>query len=311
METQFTPPLRLILTHLCNGNCVFCHKEGFGEKGTMDWTTICDCSSVAEELGIPSISLTGGEPTIRKDLATIINGLQNRYSGHVCLTTNGYALSNLHNKINRPLHTVNLSMISFNKDLWEKYQNVAPQKALSDIQLLSALNKNLNIVITDDNYREINDTISCCIDNSISLDIMFELKRYNKSDIAIQQFVLYSFLKLGTPIIQYGPTPSLTINVGNACKISIKHPVLTSLVRWDVCHGCKQISSCFERICAIRVYPNGIVTPCLNHEIVANGECIKDKIQNTYQLLGQIKITYVELSELIVNSGFNFNLMKI
>lgn len=305
------PPLRLILTHLCNGNCAFCHKEGFEENGTMDWTTICDCASVAEKLGIPSISLTGGEPTIREDLASIINGLQSRYSRHVCLTTNGHALSNLHNKINKPLHTVNLSMVSFDKNLWEKYQNVEPQKALSDVQLLSASRKNLNIVMTDDNYREIDDIISYCIGNSISLDIMFELKKYDKSDIAIQQFVLCSFLKLGTPLIQYGPTPSLTINAGNVCKISIKHPVLTSLVRWDVCNGCKQILSCFERVCAIRVYPNGTVTPCLNHEIIADGECIKDKIQNTYQLLGQIKIMHVELSELIVNNGFNFELMKM
>lgn len=311
METQFMPPLRLILTHLCNGNCAFCHKEGFEEKGTMDWATICDCASVAEELGIPNISLTGGEPTIREDLAFIINGLQSKYSGHVCLTTNGHALSSLHRKINKPLHTVNLSMVSLGENLWEKYQNVAPQKALGDMQLLLASNKNLNIVITDDNYREIDDIISYCIGNSISLDIMFELKKYDKSDIAIQQFVLCRFLKLGTPIIQYGPTPSLTINVGNACKISIKHPVLTSLIRWDICHGCKQISSCFERICAVRVYPNGTITPCLNHEIVANGEFIKDKIQNAYQLLGQIKIMHVELSELIVNNGFNFELMKM
>ncbi len=311
MKTQFMPPLRLILTHLCNGNCAFCHKEGFEEKGTMDMATICDCADAAEKLGIPNISLTGGEPTVREDLATIITMLQSRYSGHVCLTTNGYALFNLHNKIYKPLHTVNLSIISINNTLWGKYQNVVPQKALSDVRLLSATNKNLNVVITDDNYREIDDIISYCIDNSISLDIMFELKKYDKSDLAIQQFILRSFLKLGTPIIQYGPTPSLTINVGSACKISIKHPVLTSLVKWDVCHECKQISGCFERICAIRVYPNGTVTSCLNHEIIVNGECIKDKIQNAYQVLGQIKITHVKLSELIVSSGFNFDLMKM
>lgn len=305
------PPLRLILTHLCNGNCAFCHKEGFEEIGTMDWATIYDCANVAEELGIPSVSLTGGEPTIREDLAFIINGLQSRYSGHVCLTTNGHNLSSLHCKINKPLHTVNLSMVSLGNNLWEEYQNVVPQKALMDMQLLSASSKNLNVVITGDNYREIDDIVLYCIRNSISLDIMFELKKYDKSDIAIQQFILCNFLKLGTPMIQYGSTPSLTVNVGNACRISIKHPVLTSLVKWDICNGCKHILSCFERICAIRVYPDGTVTPCLNHGIIADGEGIKDKIKNAYQLLGRIKIMQVELSELIINNRFNFELMKI
>ena len=172
------PPLRLILTNQCNGKCAFCHKEGFKNKGTMDLETMYDCANIAEELGIPSISLTGGEPTTREDLATIINGLQSRYSGHVCLTTNGYALSNLHNKISKPLHTANLSIVSFDKNVWEKYQNVVLPKALGDLQLLSATNKNLNIVITDDNFHEIDDIISYCIENSLSLDIMFRTKYF-------------------------------------------------------------------------------------------------------------------------------------
>ena len=69
-------------------------------------------------------------------------------------------------------------MVSFDKNVWEKYQNVVLPKALGDLQLLSATNKNLNIVITDDNFHEIDDIISYCIENSLSLDIMFRTKYF-------------------------------------------------------------------------------------------------------------------------------------
>ncbi len=265
----------------------------------MGWSTIRECAVVAEELSIPGISLTGGEPTLRTDLGAIIVELQDLYSGHICLTTNGYALSELYHTVNKPLHTINLSICTLSDALWKSYQNVSPEKALDAVHYIPALHKNLNVVITNDNYREIDNIISFCISSSMSLDIMFELKKYDEIDRVMQKFVLDCFLKYGSPIIQFGSTPSLTINIDSTCSVSIKHPMLTSLVKWELCHNCVYASNCFERVCSVRVYPDETVTPCLNHTIVATGKHLVDKIRNAYQILGQVTVTNISVSSLM------------
>ena len=307
MKSNFVPPLRLILTNRCNGLCPFCHKEGYQGNSDMVWQDICACANTAEELALPNITLTGGEPTLRADLPDIISELQKRYSGHISLTTNGYNLEQTAESLQIPLYAVNLSVSSFSQNLWGKYQNVLPKKAIKSLLTVPAINKKFNIVITKDNYQEIKDIISFCISNSISLDIMFELKEYNTEDLLIQKFILTFFSKLGEPIIHYGPTPSLTIEINDTCKISIKHPTLSSLVKWDICCQCKVVSECFERVCAVRVYPNGIVTPCLNHSIIVDKgdqKELKDRIYDAYDVLGKCEAFHIGEEKLILNNTF-------
>lgn len=160
MKSNFVPPLRLILTNRCNGLCPFCHKEGYQGNSDMFWQDICTCANTAEELALPNITLTGGEPTLRADLPDIISELQKRYSGHISLTTNGYNLEQTAESLQIPLYAVNLSVSSFSQNLWRKYQNVLPGKAIKSLLAVPAIKKKFNIVITKDNYQEIKDIIS-------------------------------------------------------------------------------------------------------------------------------------------------------
>jgi cyclic pyranopterin phosphate synthase len=92
------PYLRLSLTDLCNFSCQYCLPNGYQK------TTASSCFLTAEEvvrlvtafagLGTEKIRLTGGEPTLRKDL-THISSLISKISGisTIAITTNGYNLS--------------------------------------------------------------------------------------------------------------------------------------------------------------------------------------------------------------------------
>jgi cyclic pyranopterin phosphate synthase len=85
--------LRISLTQRCNFNCFFCHEEGecdHGGEATAE--EIEDLVSVAAELSIRKIKLTGGEPLIREDVVDVVR----RVAAHVeevSMTTNGFHLA--------------------------------------------------------------------------------------------------------------------------------------------------------------------------------------------------------------------------
>jgi len=90
---QYSAPLRmdLALTFKCQNNCVHCYAGGpheTPELNTTQWKEIIDRLS---QIGIFILTFTGGEPTLREDLAELLQYAQNR--GMVTgLITNGRKL---------------------------------------------------------------------------------------------------------------------------------------------------------------------------------------------------------------------------
>ena len=93
-QINFNPPLKLIITTKCNGKCYYCHKEGsrnLFDIPDMPKKLIWECVKLINELHIPHLSLSGGEPTMRSDLADIINELCKQSPDiRIKLTSNGY-----------------------------------------------------------------------------------------------------------------------------------------------------------------------------------------------------------------------------
>ncbi|MFB6163554.1 MAG: GTP 3',8-cyclase MoaA [Haloarculaceae archaeon] len=87
--------VRISLTDRCNFDCVYCHNEGLGDtRGPMaprdDEMTTDDVVAfleVAAEFGVDAAKFTGGEPTLREDLAEIIERTPDGME--TSLTTNG------------------------------------------------------------------------------------------------------------------------------------------------------------------------------------------------------------------------------
>lgn len=258
------PPLRLVVNSICNGHCSYCHFEGNDSDGEMPLETIRACAIIANKLSIPNVAITGGEPTLRNDLVEIIKIISEESpDSKISITTNGAMLFKLIDKKPLDIYNLNLSISSFNKEIAKKYQNVDPSMALKAFKTYNAKSKNLNIVITKDNYLEIDIILEYCINNSISLDLMFELKKYDIEDIGIQKYVFSKLETIGKPYILLENIPKLVVKVSHACTITVKHPLLSSMQNFDFCQSCDQNQNCFERICAIRVFPDSSVSPCL------------------------------------------------
>jgi radical SAM protein with 4Fe4S-binding SPASM domain len=86
------------LTYRCNIKCRFCYascrcrgdddrKTDRGEMSTSDAKTLL--RKIRDEAGVPSVSFTGGEPTMRNDLADLIRFASHTLGMRVNLITNG------------------------------------------------------------------------------------------------------------------------------------------------------------------------------------------------------------------------------
>ncbi len=91
--------LRVSVTDRCNLRCIYCMPEGgmdFHDKDELlqapDFEAI---AAAAVEIGITHIKITGGEPTVRRDLLDILRRLADLGPDDLSLTTNGLQLHRL------------------------------------------------------------------------------------------------------------------------------------------------------------------------------------------------------------------------
>ena len=284
------PPMRLILNSRCNGKCKFCHSEGNEKSKEMPECIVEECINAAEKVAITQIALTGGEPTLRNDLSRIINKIKENKKIDVSLTTNGYKLEDISKSLVKPIDKINLSIFSLKKELAEEYQNVDPRRALDALCSVPAINKNLNIVVGEENYLELDKFIKWGIRNSISLDLMFLDRKDQKYKEIQKQIIngLINYFKGGEILLDV--TSVLKIEMGEGCILRIKSPFLSGLLHNGLCDVCKINERCFEKICAVRVYPDGVVSPCLSRKICLDGANTYEKIINTYNHLQDMTI---------------------
>jgi radical SAM protein with 4Fe4S-binding SPASM domain len=90
---QYSAPLRvdLALTFKCQNSCVHCYAGGPHETPELSTSQWKDAIDHLSEIGVFIVTFTGGEPTVREDLAELLQYAQNK--GMVTgLITNGRKL---------------------------------------------------------------------------------------------------------------------------------------------------------------------------------------------------------------------------
>jgi len=114
--------LRISLTNECNLNCFYCHREGqtlsFQEMKPEEIERIV---RIASQLGIKKVKLTGGEPTIRKDIVEIVRRIR-PYVEDLSMTTNGTTMKLLAEPLKEAgLDRVNISLDTLDR---KKYKSI-------------------------------------------------------------------------------------------------------------------------------------------------------------------------------------------
>ena len=88
--------LRLSITDVCNFSCEYCLPDGYQCDTPRDFLSLNEIKRIASafaQLGTSKIRITGGEPSLRKDLPQAIRACATTPGiKQVAITTNGYKL---------------------------------------------------------------------------------------------------------------------------------------------------------------------------------------------------------------------------
>ena len=127
--------LRISLTDRCNLRCIYCMpKEGIDLISHFDVLRIEEIERivrVATRIGIKSVRLTGGEPTVRRGVVDLVRSLSSMPEiENVSMTTNGILLPSMAAELKEAgLSRVNISLDTLDR---EQYARITRRDRLPD-----------------------------------------------------------------------------------------------------------------------------------------------------------------------------------
>lgn len=116
--------LRLSVTDKCNFRCIYCLPQGYQKMHHTPELSLTEIRVLLHAFvaqGTEKVRLTGGEPTLRKDIAQIIACCKEEGIQQVALTTNGDRLSQKFPSLRSAgLDKLNVSLDSFDEETFFK-----------------------------------------------------------------------------------------------------------------------------------------------------------------------------------------------
>ncbi|MBP2280228.1 cyclic pyranopterin phosphate synthase [Psychrobacter sp. PL19] len=144
--------LRLSITDFCNFRCEYCLPNGYQGKRPDDELSVAEIATLIRgfaQVGTRKVRITGGEPSIRRDVVDIIRTIkQTPGIETVAMTSNGYKLGkHLANWQAAGLNQINISMDSFDASTFHKMTgfDMLPQLLADMDQLLATTDIKLKI----------------------------------------------------------------------------------------------------------------------------------------------------------------------
>lgn len=181
--------LRISITSRCNIRCFYCHHDGvIPQEYEMTPYEIERIATVAKNLGIRKIRLSGGEPLIRKDIVDITRKISALGFNDVSITTNGTLLEEYSEQLKEAgLNRVNISFDTLNPSI---YQFITRSNYLEKVKngIKKAVEVGLypvkvNMVIMRGlNHEEVWDMFQFCKEHGVILQIIELLKTDNCPD---------------------------------------------------------------------------------------------------------------------------------
>lgn len=172
--------LRLSITDRCNLRCVYCMPAAgldfFSQDKIMSQDEIVRLVQNFARLGVTKVRLTGGEPLLRRDLATIIYRIrQIPEITDISATTNGTALKYQAKDLKEAgLDRLNISLDTFDPEVYKKMtrggniKHVLQGIAAAERENFKIIKIN-TVVVRGENDQEIMDFINYTKDHKINV----------------------------------------------------------------------------------------------------------------------------------------------
>jgi radical SAM protein with 4Fe4S-binding SPASM domain len=282
-QKELSAPYRMdiALTYRCNNKCIHCYAGGprqTSELTTKDWFKVID---KLRALGIPQVVFTGGEPTLRDDLATLIAYTQKMelVSG---LVTNGRKLKDkayLQSLIDAGLDHVQITVESHDPKVHDKITGAEGSWNETVQGLRNALASPICTVS--------NTTLSQYNVNDVEATIEF------LHGLEVKQFACNSLIYSGKApevaksfaLEETSLEPVLNRIKDKARQLSMEFTWYTPTQYCEVNPlqlelGIKSCSAC--RI-NMAIEPDGTVIPCQSYSIAPLGNILKDNWKKIWQ----------------------------
>jgi len=155
--------LRLSITDSCNFRCSYCLPNGScidpEAERPLNLDEILNLTTAFAGLGVEKVRITGGEPTLRRDVVDIISAIS-AVEGikQVAISTNGYRLAGLAPRLAEAgCGAANISLDSLNAG---KFATVTGQKTNQDVLdgIDAAISEGMTVKINAVLMKGINDT---------------------------------------------------------------------------------------------------------------------------------------------------------
>ncbi len=249
--------INLEVTKRCNAKCDFCdYWKEVPPKELKDY--VC----VVKKLDPLSVSLTGGEPLLRKDLEDIIYNLRQNFGFlYISLITNGSLLSYERGLRlwNAGLNELSISLDYLDKrhdntrkipGLTEHILDVSPKLANAGVNVC------FNVVIKNDNLKDVPKIITWSAERGIKVSLStYNWWRTNNKKYAVREDQMDELLQLISTIKQ------LKRKLGN---------VITSdyyLDRIPIFFQRGGVPGCTAGINWVQVTPDGMIKRCSDHPV--------------------------------------------
>lgn len=282
--------LRISVVNTCNLSCYFCHNEGAeitGSKLSIDELEFA--CKIAKECGFTKFKLTGGEPTIRRDIVELVQRLSALGLDDFSMITNGSLLSKLANPLKEAgLQRINISLHTLNESKYEQLnvkQKVSLKRIIEGIDAaLDAGFKNMkiNFVYTGEQSDEdLEDILNFICKRDLTLVVLPVISANEQHLTTLEQ--LYEKFKMKNIaseklIIDGEGIQKKLLTLHSGAKVLLRVDELSDKKPYYFCSTCQFKDSCREGIFPLRLSAEGQLIPCLAS--IENRMSIKELLLN-------------------------------
>ncbi|KRX39286.1 Molybdenum cofactor biosynthesis protein 1 [Trichinella murrelli] len=277
---RFHDYLRISLTDRCNLRCRYCmpdeKQQTYSKENLLKSSEVLKIVTYFAKHGVSKIRLTGGEPTLRKDLTEIVGAIS-KVEGisQLGLTSNGLTLASaLHRLKTAGLTHINISLDTL---IEEKFAFISRQngfkhvwKAINEAEKLFPFVKINCVVMRGFNEDEINDFIKLTENRNLVVRFI-EYMPFGGNQWNFNRFISYHEM-LDIVQSKYGKLMKLQDSPNDTTK-AYRIPNYTGKIGF--------ITSMSEHFCAscsrLRITADGCLKVCLH----GNAEIsLRDAIRN-------------------------------
>ena len=257
--------LRISITDRCNFFCKYCttHERSFiPHERIMRYEEIVNFASIAKELGIKKVRITGGEPLVRLGVENLIGMLSALNFDDLAMTTNGFFLAEKAPILaDNGLRRVNISLDTLDRDHFQTITGVdALPRVLDGIDVAKELFRvKINTVAMRSYMEDYPELVRFAVEKGIEIrfiELMPSPSTVNWEEEFLPTDELISYLaERGIIVEGKGEVPTSGPAVVYTTSSGGRIGFITSITK-PFCDKCRRI----------RLTSDGRVRPCLGRD---------------------------------------------